>query len=460
MFIQQLYTNCLAQAAYYIESNGESAIIDPLRDTADYLDLLKSRNAKLKYIFETHFHADFVSGHLELAKQTGAKIIFGPDAKPNYEARICRDNEKILLGDCVLQVLHTPGHTIESICVLLFDEQHKPHCLFSGDTLFVGDVGRPDLLSGNLSKEVLASMLYDSIQQKIMPLKNEVIVYPGHGAGSPCGKNLGKETSSNIGIQKKLNYALQPMTKEKFIELVTENQPAAPAYFFKDAAINKNGYENLDVVLQKEMKDLSASQVADFIKNGAIILDVRNNNDFADNHIKGAINIALNGSFAIYTGSIMSLSQPIVLVCEMGKEKEPLTRLARVGFENVIGYWDDDINFLEPFGVELSKIKTITVDDLNEVLTNEKIVVLDVRLKNEFNVQHLKNAINIPLNELQERITELNPKDELLIYCAGGYRSMIAASILEKNGFKKLINLNGGINAVNKYKPEMILQMA
>ncbi len=457
MYVQQLYTNCLAQAAYYIESNGKAAIIDPLRDTADYITLLKSRNAKLKYIFDTHFHADFVSGHLDLAKQTGAQIIFGPDAKPNYEARICRDNEKLLLGDCVLQVLHTPGHTIESICVLLFDEQHKSYCLFSGDTLFVGDVGRPDLLSGNLSKEVLASMMYDSIQQKIMPLNDEVIVYPGHGAGSPCGKNLGSETSSTIGIQKKLNYALQPMTKEKFIEIVTTDQPAAPAYFFKDAAINKNGYESFDLVLQKEMKDLSASQVADLIKNGAIILDVRNNNDFADNHIKGAINIALNGSFAIYTGSIMSLSQPIVLVCEMGKEKEPLTRLARVGFENIVGYWDDDINFLEPAGVELSKIKTIAVDELNEVLANEEIVMLDVRLKNEFEVQHLKNAINIPLNELQDRIAELNAKDELLIYCAGGYRSMIAASILEKNGFKKLINLNGGINAVNKYKPEAVL---
>ena len=452
MFIQQLYTNCLAQAAYYIESNGEAAIIDPLRDTADYITLLKSRNAKLKYIFETHFHADFVSGHLDLAKQTGAQIIFGPDAKPNYEARICRDNEKLLLGNCLLQVLHTPGHTIESICVLLFDEQHKSHSLFSGDTLFVGDVGRPDLLSGNLSKEVLASMLYDSIQQKIMPLNDDVIVYPGHGAGSPCGKNLGKETLSNIGIQKNFNYALQPMTKEIFIEIVTADQPAAPAYFFKDAAINKNGYESFETVLRKEMKDLSSSQVADFIKNGAIILDVRNNNDFADNHIKGSINIALNGSFAIYAGAIMSLSQPIVLVCEMGKEKEPLTRLARVGFENVIGYWNDDINFLETVGVELSKIKTIAVDELNELLANEEIVVLDVRLKNEFALQHLKNAINIPLNELQERITELNSKDEFLIYCAGGYRSMIAASILEKNGFKKLINLNGGINAVNKSK--------
>ncbi len=460
MFIQQLYTNCLAQAAYYIESNGEAAIIDPLRDTADYLTLLKSRNAKLKYIFETHFHADFVSGHLDLAKQTGAQIIFGPDAKPNYEARICRDNEKLLLGDCVLQVLHTPGHTIESICVLLFDEQHKSHSLFSGDTLFVGDVGRPDLLSGNLSKEVLASMLYDSIQQKIMPLNGDVIVYPGHGAGSPCGKNLGKETSSTIGIQKKLNYALQPITKEKFIEIVTADQPAAPAYFFKDAAINKNGYESFETVLQKEMKDLSAEQVAEYIRKGAVVLDVRNNNDFANAHIKGAINIALNGTFAIYTGSIISLTQPIVLVCDMGKEKEPLTRLARVGFENVVGYWDGDVHFLISHEIEISKIKTIAVDELNEVLTNEKMVVLDVRLKNEFDVQHLKNAINIPLNELQDRIAELNPKDELLIYCAGGYRSMIAASILEKNGFKKLINLNGGINAVNKYKPEMILQMA
>ncbi|MFM2225413.1 MAG: hypothetical protein RJA07_1615 [Bacteroidota bacterium] len=452
MFIQQLYTNCLAQAAYYIESNGEAAIIDPLRDTADYITLLKSRNAKLKYIFETHFHADFVSGHLDLAKQTGAQIIFGPDAKPNYEARICRDNEKLLLGDCVLQVLHTPGHTIESICVLLFDEQHKSHSLFSGDTLFVGDVGRPDLLSGNLSKEVLASMLYDSIQQKIIPLKDEVIVYPGHGAGSPCGKNLGKETSSTIGIQKKLNYALQPMTKEKFIEIVTENQPTAPAYFFKDASINKNGYESFETVLEKEMKDLSAEQVAEYIRKGAVVLDVRSNNDFANAHIKGSINIALNGTFAIYTGSIISLTQPIVLVCDMAKEREPLTRLARVGFENVVGYWDDDVHFLISHGIEISKIKTIAVDELNEVLSNEEIVVLDVRLKNEFDVQHLKNAINIPLNELQDRIAELNSKDELLIYCAGGYRSMIAASVLEKNHFKKLINLNGGINAVNKYK--------
>ena len=322
----------------------------------------------------------------------------------------------------------------------------------------MGDVGRPDLLSGNLSKEVLASMLYDSIQQKIMPLNDEVILYPGHGAGSPCGKNLGSETSSTIGIQKKLNYALQPMTKEKFIEIVTENQPVAPAYFFKDAAINKNGYESFETVLQKEMQDLSAEQVAEYIRKGAVVLDVRNNNDFANAHIKGAINIALNGTFAIYTGSIISLTQPIVLVCDMAKEREPLTRLARVGFENVVGYWDDDVHFLISHEIEISKIKTIGVDELNEVLANEEMAVLDVRLKNEFAAQHLKNALNIPLNELQDRIAELNPKDELLIYCAGGYRSMIAASILEKNGFKKLINLNGGINAVNKYKPEMVLE--
>jgi hydroxyacylglutathione hydrolase len=450
MYIQQLYTHCLAQAAYYIESNGEAAIIDPLRDTSDYISLLKSRNAKLKYIFETHFHADFISGHLDLAKQTGAQIIFGPDAKPNYDARICRDNEKMLLGDCVLQVLHTPGHTIESICVLLFDEQQKPHSLFSGDTLFVGDVGRPDLLSGDLKKEALAGMLYDSIQKKILPLNDEIILYPGHGAGSACGKNLGKETTSTIGIQKKVNFALQQITKENFIHLVTTAQPQAPAYFLKDAAINKNGYENFETILGNSMNDLSAEQVVNQTKNGALILDVRGNSLYAKAHVKGSIHIALDGSLAIYAGSLISLSQPIILICELAKEVESITRLVRVGFENIVGYWDGDLHNLQQKGIEISHTKTADGNTINELLENDDLMILDVRNRNEFSSYHLKNSINIPILELQNMIDDLDPQSEYLIYCASGYRSMIAASLLEKNRFRNIINLSGGIDKLKQ----------
>lgn len=449
MYIQQLYTNCLAQAAYYIESNGEAAIIDPLRDVDIYTELAESRHSKIKFIFETHFHADFVSGHLDLTKKTGAEIIFGPDAKPNYEAHIAKDDEYFVLGDCKLQVLHTPGHTIESICVMLYDNNGHAHSIFTGDTLFVGDVGRPDLLSGNLPKEVLAGKLYDSIRKKIMPIEDHVIVYPGHGPGSPCGRSLGKETTSTIGIQKKLNYALQPMSKEKFIDAVIKDQPLPPPYFFKDALINKAGYDQLELILQKEMTKVKAAQIKEHLEAGNTILDVRSADHFSFSHIKGSINIGLNGTFAIWAGTVINLQKPILLICEHGKEKESMTRLGRIGFENIVGYYSENIDDLAKSGITLSPIPNIEAHQLTEkIATNIKII--DVRTNAEVESGIVKGAIHIPLNVLDERKAELNINDTYYIYCAGGYRSMIASSILEKSGFNNIVNIRGGMNSIAK----------
>ena len=449
MFIQQLYTNCLAQAAYYIESNGEAAIIDPLRDTDIYQKLAESRHAKIRYIFETHFHADFVSGHLDLASKTGAKIIFGPDATPKYDAYIAKDNEKFQLGSCTLEVLHTPGHTIESICVLLYDDKHVANSIFSGDTLFIGDVGRPDLLSGNLSKEVLASKLYDSIQNKILTLEDHIQVYPGHGAGSPCGRNLGKETVSTIGAQRKANYALQPMSREAFIEAVTKDQPLPPAYFFKDAVINKTGYANLEVVLEKELKSLSASEIGTLLTKGTKILDVRNGEKFAESHITGSVNIGLNGTFAIWAGTVLNLNDSYIIVCENGQEKETIVRLSRIGFENIVGYWNQDINDLKGTGIVLSNTKNLEAAELEKV-SNEKVIIVDVRNKAELENGVVRNSIHIPLNMINTEAPKLDKSAAYVIYCAGGYRSLIAASMMEGMGFRNLTNVKGGMSAIIK----------
>lgn len=337
MYIRQIYTNCLAQAAYYIESEGEVMIVDPLREPEPYLELAARRNAKIKYVFETHFHADFVSGHLDIARLTDAVIVYGPDAKPNYKAFIAQDKERIKLGKIELEVLHTPGHTIESSCLLLWDEEKRPHCIFTGDTLFIGDVGRPDLMSGNLSKEELAGMLYKSLNEKIKTLHDSVIVYPGHGAGSACGKNIGKETVSSIGEQKKTNYALQNLTKDEFIDAVTKDLPTPPPYFFKDAKINISGYDSYETIIDREKKALSASEVKKQIKNGAIVIDTRTPEEFEEGFIPGSVSVGLNGDYAIWVGSLIDFSSPLILVTSEGKELESIVRLARVGYENLIG---------------------------------------------------------------------------------------------------------------------------
>ena len=456
MIIQQIYTKCLAQASYYIESEGLAVIVDPIRDIDCYLEIASERKAKIIYVFITHFHADFVSGHLELARKTGCIIVFGPSAKPNYPALVTKDRQCLSVGKCEIKVLHTPGHTIESTCFLLYDENKKPHAVFTGDTLFVGDTGRPDLLSGNLNAKELASMLYDSIQIKIKSLPDEVIVYPGHGAGSACGKNLGKETQSTIGEQKRTNYALK-LSKEEFIAIVTTDQPLAPAYFFKDAQINMNGYESLDNILQRSLKDLSAKNFKTEMDAGAIVVDTRAAIVFGQKFVKGAINIGLDGQYAIWAGSLIDFNHPLVLIANEGDEKESLVRLARIGYENIRGYLKGGIDAWEIANGETDSIKSATINELKSSSVSHLYNLLDVRKKSEVEKERLTGSFYIPLEELNNRMEELDKSKRYAIYCAGGYRSMIAASLLKKNGFEHILNIEGGINQVKNTSPELIL---
>lgn len=456
MHIQQLYTTCLAHAAYYIESNGEAAIIDPLRDIDQYMQILKERNAKLKFIFETHFHADFVSGHLDLARQTGATIVFGPDATPGYTAYVSKNHEFLPLGNCKIEVLHTPGHTIESSCFLFYDEKDNPYALFSGDTVFVGDVGRPDLLSGNLPKETLASMLYDSLQKEILSLRDDIILYPGHGAGSPCGRNLGKETYSTLGTQKKFNYALQPMSREEFIHAVTADQPLPPKYFFSDAVINKKGYDSIDDILKKEIRLLSSKEVADEIKKGVFILDVRTPKDFAKYFVEGSMNIGLDGTYAIWAGTLIPVTTRMILISPPGKAAEAITRLSRVGFENIIGYWDKAPDELYETVVDFDHIPCVEPENLNKEMKNNPGVLIDVRNISEFRDVHIKDSHNLPLNTLQDHLSALHKNTKYYLVCAGGYRSMIAASILAANGFQNIVNVNGGMARVKETAKDLV----
>lgn len=453
MYIQQLYTSCLAQAAYYIESDGSAAIIDPMRDVNTYINLARSRNANIKYVLETHFHADFVSGHLDIARQTGATIVFGPSANPNYHCYVAEDNTILSVGKCKIKLLHTPGHTLESCCYLLYDEMEKPYALFSGDTLFIGDVGRPDLLSGNLSAEVLAGKLFDSLHEKIMPLDDNIILYPGHGAGSPCGKNLGKETVCTLGKQKKSNYALQFKDKKEFIEAVINDQPAPPPYFFSDAMINKTGYSPAEEIINKEMSDLSAERFAELYKNGAKIIDTRPADDFANCHIKGSTHIGLDGMFALWAGTFFDVKTSIILINSLSNELEPMIRLLRVGFENIMGYYDEDIRKLQNHDLQLSDFKNISADEISAFLKKEKCQILDVRTYTEFNEGSIESAIHIPLDQLYKRFHELDPEIPTLVYCAGGYRSMIAASLLEQCGFSDIYNLQKGYSHFIKVWP-------
>ena len=456
MFVQQLYTGCISESAYYIESNGIAAIIDPLRDIDAYLQLAKQRNATIKYIFETHFHADFVSGHLDLAAATSASIVYGPNTVTKFEVTVAKDKQVFEIGDTTLQVLHTPGHTLESSCYLLKDEAGKDHAIFTGDTLFVGDVGRPDLAQkdNEITIEDLAGMLYDSLHEKIMPLADDVIVYPAHGAGSSCGKNLGSETFSTIGTQKQTNYALQPQTKEDFIIAVTDGLAAPPQYFPINAKINKEGYESLDTVLANGLKALTVAAFKEQITTfEPIILDTRNATLFTQGFIPGAISIGLEGRFAEFAGSILPFDKAILLVCEPGTEKESIVRLARVGFENMIGHLAGGFDAWAKAGEPIDLIIDVEADELAMDLPfDPNMVIVDVRKTSEFDKGHIKEALTIPLDELTDPASMANFDDNqnIYIHCAGGYRSVIASSLIKRQGIHNIRNVVGGFKAISE----------
>jgi hydroxyacylglutathione hydrolase len=449
MFIKQLYTGCLSEAAYYIESNGEAAVIDPVRDIDAYLELANERKSRIRYIFETHFHADFVSGHIDLSKATGAPIVYGPGTKTKFPSQIAKDNETFKMGELTIEVLHTPGHTLESSCYLLKDANGKNHCVFTGDTLFVGDVGRPDLAQKNneITMNDLAGMMYDSIHTKLFPLEDDVIVYPAHGPGSSCGKNLGPNTHSTIGDEKQMNYALKAATKEEFIKAVTDGIPPPPLYFPINAKINKEGYESLDKLLDKGMNPLSVPAFKELMNDKTIILDTRNAKNFTQGFVPGSVSIGLEGRFAEWAGSLLSFKDPMLLVTEQGKEKETIVRLARVGFDKVIGYLDGGFDAWENAGEKTDMIIDVEPDELMMDIPHDKnLVVLDVRRLTEFGDGHLKNAVNLPLNDMNDPATMSDIEDEqnLYVHCAGGYRSVIASSLLKKQGFHNLRNVLGG----------------
>jgi len=443
-----MYTNCLAEAAYYIESDGEAAIIDPIRETTPYLEKLKATGAKLKYVFETHFHADFVSGHIDLAKKTGAQIVFGPLAETKYEVLNAKDGDIFSVGKLRIKVLHTPGHTPESSCYLLNDGDGKEHCLFTGDTLFIGDVGRPDLLDGKMTSEELASMLYDSLNNKIKNLPDDVIIYPAHGAGSSCGKNISKESSDTLGHQKKINYALQNMSREDFIKTVTNGLTAPPQYFFKDALINKNGYDNIDDVMSRNLKALSADDVKKEIVSGTLVLDTRDPDSFEKGFIKGSVNIGLGGQYAIWLGTLIEINQKMVIVAEEGKEHDSVLRAARVGFENIQGFLKGGIAAWTNAGNTAEKIQSITPQEFAEKIKSGNPNVLDIRKTSEYENGHVKGAELRELATLSQNLSKLDKQKTYLIHCASGYRSMIASSIMKANGFENPVNVYGGFNQI------------
>lgn len=455
MKVEQIYTGCLAQGAYYIESNGEVAIIDPLREVKPYINRAKLDDAKIKYIFETHFHADFVSGHVTLAKETGAPIVYGPNANPNFEAIIAKDNQEFKLGEVTIKVLHTPGHTMESTTYLLKDKDGKDYAIFSGDTLFLGDVGRPDLAQkmGELTEKDLAGFLYDSLRDKIMPLADDVIVYPAHGAGSACGKNMMKETVDTLGNQKKMNYALRAdMTKEEFIEEVTEGLLPPPQYFPLNVKLNKEGYEDIEQVLERGTRALSPKAFeAAANETGAVVLDVRNAAEFAKGHIPRSIFIGLDGSFAPWVGALIAdVQQPILLVAPKGLEEEAVTRLSRVGFDNTLGYLEGGFEAWKKASMEYDTVSQVDANELKVELEKEEAPVFDVRKNSEYLSEHVLEAQNTPLDYLNDHLTEFPEKETFYLHCAGGYRSMIAASILKSRGIHNLIDVKGGFKAINE----------
>ncbi len=454
MKIEQIYTGCLAQGAYYIESQGEAAIIDPLRETEPYLKKAADDQATIKYIFETHFHADFVSGHLSLSKKTGAPIVYGPNAKPDFDVIVAQDGQEFTIGEYTLKALHTPGHTLESTTYLLIDSHGKNHAIFSGDTLFLGDVGRPDLAQkGNLTQEDLAGMLYDSLRNKILPLEDEVIVYPAHGAGSACGKNMMKETVDTLGNQKKVNYALRTdMTKSEFIAEVTEGLLPPPAYFPLNVKLNKSGYEDLDQVILRGTDALDPKAFEESAnQHGALVLDVRHQDEFVQGHIPQSIFIGIDGSFAPWVGAlIQDLQQPLLLVCPEGREEETITRLARVGFDQTIGYLNGSFAAWKQAGNNFDTLSSVSANTFAHALTKEKIPVFDVRKDGEYRSEHLENAHHAPLDFINQHLGVFPTKGVFYLHCAGGYRSVIAGSILKKRGIHNIINVEGGFKAIKE----------
>lgn len=455
MKVEQLYTGCLAQGAYYIESNGKAAIIDPLREVHTYTDLASSRGASIEYIFETHFHADFVSGHVTLSEKTGAPIIYGPNANPDFECVIAEDGQIFELGDVQIKAIHTPGHTMESTTYLLIDENGKEHAIFSGDTLFLGDVGRPDLAqkSADMTQEDLAGILFDSLRTKIMTLPDDTIVYPGHGAGSACGKNMSKETVGSIGDQKANNYALRAdMTKEEFIAEVTDGLLPPPAYFPMNVMLNKKGYENIEQVIAKGSKGLSpAAFEAAANETGAVMLDVRHQSKFAEAHIPNSTFIGIDGGFAPWVGALIKdIQQPILLISEPDRLEEVITRLSRVGFDNVIGYLEGGIEAWVSVGNATESVETIDAESFAVKRKNDQVTTFDVRKPSEYEAEHLPEVDNAPLDEINNYLAAFKPDEKNYIHCAGGYRSMIAISILKSRGIHNLVDVLGGFGAIKK----------
>jgi hydroxyacylglutathione hydrolase len=456
MKVEQIYTGCLAQGAYYIESKGEAVVIDPLREVEPYIQKAERNGAKIKYVLETHFHADFVSGHLDLSKKTGAPIVYGPTAKPGFEAIIATDGQEFKVGDITLKVLHTPGHTMESTCYLLLDEKGTPNGLFSGDTLFIGDVGRPDLAQKvveDLTQDKLAGHLFDSLRNKIMTLPDEVIVYPAHGAGSACGKNMSKETTDTLGNQKKTNYALRAnMTKEEFIKEVTDGLVAPPAYFPLNVMMNIQGYDSIDKVLERGQHALSPDAFeAAANETGALILDTRAPQTFATGFVPNSINIGIDGQFAPWVGAMITdIKQEILLVCDEGREEEVVTRLARVGYDHTIGYLKGGFAAWKQAGKEIDQIQSVDADLLAAITEKQSVNILDVRKKSEHLSEHIMDAENAPLDVINDSMAQIDKSKTYYVHCAGGYRSMIFTSILRARGFDNLIDVKGGFKALKE----------
>ena len=456
MNIEQIYTGCLAQGAYYIENNGEAAIIDPLRDVQPYINMANQRGAKIKFIFETHFHADFVSGHADLAKKTGAQIVYGPTSmKTGFEMLAAKDGQVFNLGNITVTLIHTPGHTMESSCFLLKDETGKEKCIFTGDTLFIGDVGRPDLAQhviADLTELKLAGHLFESLRNKIMPLPDDLIVYPGHGAGSACGKNLSKETSDTLGHQKKTNYALNPeMSKEEFIKELLDGLMPPPSYFPKNVLMNINGYDEVDEVLKRGTKPISVKEFQSIIYNGkTLIIDTRTAVDFGKSFIPGSINIGIDGTFAVWVGTIVKdIKQQIVIIADKGREEEVIIRLARVGYDHAIGYLEGGFDAWKNAGLPTDSIITISVDEFAAIeKSHPTIHILDVRKKSEFESEHILNAINTPLDYYEDALKVVDKNLTYYVHCAGGYRSMVFASLMRAKGYTHLVDVAGGFNKI------------
>ena len=460
MTIEQIYTGCLSQGSYYIESNGEAAVIDPLREFNPYIKKATKNNSVIKYIFETHFHADFVSGHITLSKKTNAQIVFGPKAKTKFKSIIAEDQQEFKIGDIIIKVLHTPGHTLESTTYLL-RYKNKDIAIFSGDTLFLGDVGRPDLAqkTDNFTKEDLAGLLYESLRKKIMPLSNNILVYPAHGSGSACGKNLSKETVGTLGEQKRTNYALRSdMTKEEFIKEVTDGLLPPPKYFPLNVKMNKEGYDDIDKIINNGTKPLNTKEFERIAnQTNAVVLDVRNQNDFAKAHIPQSIFIGIDGNFAPWVGTLIGdVSQPILLITPEGREEETVTRLSRVGFDNTLGYLKGGINVWRKDGKSIDSVEEVDANEFEKLIKEKKQLIFDVRKNIEYNIEHVANAMNTPLDFINIHMNKFSNKNTFYLHCAGGYRSMIAASILKSRGIHNFVDVSGGFNQIKKTKINII----